>query len=100
MLCKVVRTRLPDGGDGSRIGGIARWTAVAPHWQEQVVYEGMRQHPDILCVRFSTQPTSPDNLYASDATGHVMLFQVRFDAMPGGHGSLGSGVRTVFVRNF
>ena len=41
--------------------------------------------PDILCVRFSTQATSPDNLYASDAEGHLMLFTVRFDA------SLGSG---------
>jgi len=38
---------------------------------------------DILCVRFSTQATSPDNLYASDAEGHLLLFQVRFDAAMG-----------------
>jgi len=99
-LCRVVRTRQLDGEEASNVAGIARWKAVMPHWQEQVVYEDFRQHPDILCVRFSSQPTSPDNLYASDATGHVMLFQVRFDATPDVNSGAGGGVRAVFVRKY
>jgi len=51
--------------------------------------------PDVLCLRFSTQPNTPDNMYVSDAAGRVMLFQVRFDAtLQFGQGSM----RASFVR--
>eukprot|EP00931_Biecheleriopsis_adriatica_P053857 TRINITY_DN31622_c0_g1_i1.p1 TRINITY_DN31622_c0_g1~~TRINITY_DN31622_c0_g1_i1.p1 ORF type:complete len:907 (-),score=180.09 TRINITY_DN31622_c0_g1_i1:24-2744(-) len=85
-------------------GGFGGWVASMPVWQQQVRYEvgqprkdhgGLRpgseqaaQPSDVLCLRFSTQATSPDNLYVTDAAGHVMLFQVRYDATAGIHADL------------
>lgn len=96
MICKVTRERIPEGPEAGR------WRAITPHWQERVRLEneGNRQpapqQADVLCVRFSTQPTSPDNLYVTDAAGKVSLFQVRFDALEGAGGNM----RAVFVRHY
>jgi len=97
MICKVSRERIPEGFPEA-----GRWRALTPHWQERVRLEnpGSQQPPpqqaDVLCVRFSTQPTSPDNLYVTDAAGHVSLFQVRFEALEG----IGGSIRAVFVRHY
>lgn len=98
MLCKVLRERRAEGYNAGT------WRAIMPasghHWQEQVNYEAQAQGPrsyDILCVRFSTQPTSPDNLYVSTAAGHVMMFQVRFNVLEGTRAG-GGGLRASFVR--
>jgi WD40 repeat protein len=96
-LCRVVRDHRIEGHD------VGCWHAVMPHWQEQVQYEdkiansqGSRSS-DILCVRFSTQPTCPDNLYVSDSAGRVMCFQVRLDALEAARtGSV--GICASFVR--
>jgi len=90
VLCKIVREyHRIDNED------VGRWTVRLPHWQEQVKREGPNQQADILCVRFSSQKTTPENLYASDSVGRVMLYQVRIDATL--EGSRG-GVRANFVR--
>mmetsp|Transcript_13603 Transcript_13603/g.21646 ORF Transcript_13603/g.21646 Transcript_13603/m.21646 type:complete len:918 (+) Transcript_13603:122-2875(+) len=107
MLCEVARLWKQDA---SGHGG--SWIATTPHVQKQVSYEVSSfrpgaaspeanrnpEHPsDVLCVRFSTQAASPDNLYVTDAAGHVMLFQVRFDAaLEAGRG----GVRATLVRSY
>jgi len=93
MICEISRAwKQAEGGQGS-------WVATAPHAQQQIRYEVSQRNsgqqatetglPDVLCVRFSTQTNSLDNLYVTDAAGHVMLFQVRFDASPeAGRGGL------------
>lgn len=97
MLCKIVRERVTEGHDAGS------WRAVMPHYQEQVRYEDKiadSKHPrssDVLCVRFSSQPTSMDNLYVSDSAGRVMCFQVRFDVLNGRSGG-GGGLSASFVR--
>mmetsp|Transcript_19335 Transcript_19335/g.42171 ORF Transcript_19335/g.42171 Transcript_19335/m.42171 type:complete len:835 (+) Transcript_19335:355-2859(+) len=109
-------TRSWDPGRGGSWGG--RWLPTGQQWQEQVPYEAQLHRaggpgveharqpdsrarrnapPDVLCVRFSCQPTSPYDLYASDASGCILLFQVRFDAtQERGRGA----VRATFVRTY
>mmetsp|Transcript_20137 Transcript_20137/g.35744 ORF Transcript_20137/g.35744 Transcript_20137/m.35744 type:complete len:857 (+) Transcript_20137:93-2663(+) len=90
MICEISRTwKQVEGG----LGG--SWVATTPHAQQQIRYEVSQRNsetqglPDVLCVRFSTQANSLDSLYVTDAAGHVMLFQVRFDASPdAGRGGL------------
>jgi hypothetical protein len=95
MLCKIARERREEGSE------VGSWRATG-HWQEQVRYANQivgaknLRPPDVLCVRFSSQPTSLDNLYVSDSAGHVMMFQVRFDALDARPG--GSGLKASFVR--
>jgi len=97
MLCKVMWERRSGGSDAGN------WRPVLPHWQEQIRYEDKiadSQGPrssDVLCVRFSSQPTSLDNLYVSDSAGRVMCFQIRFDALEGGRAG-GGGLSASFVR--
>lgn len=97
MLCKITRERRADGYDAGS------WRAVLPHWQQQIRYEDKiadsqgQRSSDVLCVRFSSQATSLDNLYISDAAGRVMCFQVRFDALDGGRVG-GGGLSASFVR--
>lgn len=55
----------------------------------QVPVEG---HREVLCLRFSTQlgtfevlsalrqVNALENVYVTDSAGHIMLFQIRFDA--------------------
>ena len=46
---------------------------------------------EVLCVRFSTQSNAAENVYVTDAGGHIMLYQIRYDA---GVGVTASRVRT------
>lgn len=86
-LCQVTRDlKIADSGFGST------W---APHPPQtvQVPFQAVRQsqapgQTDILCVRFSTQANSLDSLYASDDSGHLLLFQMRNDASAGLSASL------------
>jgi WD40 repeat protein len=97
VLCKVTRKRREEGQD------LGSWQVVLPHWQEQIHYESQivdqqtSRPSDVLCVRFSLQLSSPDNLYVSDSAGHVMMFQVRFDVSVASHFG-GAGLRASFVR--
>lgn len=79
--------------------GQRRWSVVSVQ-QEPAVFDvgqnaPMLQRPDMLCVRFSSQPTAPwDNLYASSAAGRLLLFQVRRNT------SVAMGVRVNYVRSY
>lgn len=94
MVCEI--SRAWNQTEPSQRGA---WTASTPHWQHKVSYEVSHprritgemptaeqtsEPPDVLCVRFSTQANSLDNLYVTDAAGHIMLFQIRSDATTGG----------------
>ncbi|CAJ1420284.1 unnamed protein product [Effrenium voratum] len=79
-LCQVSR----------EIKAAGSWTALPPQVQ-QVQYDGHHKSghgreasaPDVLCVRFSPQANSAENVYVTDSSGHIMLFQIRYDASAG-----------------
>eukprot|EP00930_Biecheleria_cincta_P076237 TRINITY_DN63452_c0_g1_i1.p1 TRINITY_DN63452_c0_g1~~TRINITY_DN63452_c0_g1_i1.p1 ORF type:complete len:884 (-),score=123.55 TRINITY_DN63452_c0_g1_i1:135-2786(-) len=94
MICEVSRVWTQ-----SESSQRSAWAASTPHYQQQVSYEASNPRriagemptaeqtsgpPDVLCVRFSTQANSLDSLYATDAAGHIMLFQIRADVATGG----------------
>eukprot|EP00435_Cladocopium_sp_Y103_P063258 s348_g24.t2 len=86
-LCQVSRDLQAATGAGST------WVAQAPQMQ-QVPLEGHHKSgygregqttapSEVLCVRFSTQANSLENVYVTDSTGHIMLYQIRYDASVG-----------------
>lgn len=86
-LCQVSRDLQAAAGAGST------WVAQAPQMQ-QVPLEGHHKSgygregqttaaSEVLCVRFSTQANSLENVYVTDSTGHIMLYQIRYDASVG-----------------
>lgn len=100
MLCEVPREWVPDSSEG---GASGKWVVGAPRFETVQLPPTTGPHQDpldlgspkrdkekqepppaVLCVRFSRQPTTPDNMYAADVIGRVMMFQVRFDTMVGG----------------
>ncbi|CAE7220023.1 unnamed protein product, partial [Symbiodinium natans] len=86
-LCQVSRElKIADSGFGSS------WVAYTPQ-TVQVPFQAVRpaqgaSQPDVLCVRFSTQANSLDNVYVSDDAGHLLLFQMRNDVSAGVSASL------------
>lgn len=116
-LCELPRHWVSDAAEGG--GGGGKWVAGQPIFQQVPFPPDVRGHlggesreggreaargeeePDrpvaILCVRFSRQPTSLDNLYATDAAGRVMMFQVRVgNAFEGDR----SSIRASYVRAY
>lgn len=106
MICEVSRV-WQAAGDGGK------WLVTLPHLLEPVSYElshlrqsggtvYLQSHDkdqkhlgdptmDVLCVRFSNQLSQADSLYASTASGHLMLFQLRYNA-EAGRGGLHAGL--------
>eukprot|EP00913_Durusdinium_trenchii_P029098 g27282.t2 len=83
-LCQVTREfKAVAGHEGSL------WVAHEPQMQQvQLGHKGgygreAKVEADVLCVRFSTQTNSLENVYVTDSRGHIMLFQIRYDASVG-----------------
>ncbi|CAK9055767.1 unnamed protein product [Durusdinium trenchii] len=83
-LCQVTREfKAVAGHEGSL------WVAHEPQMQQvQLGHKGgygreAEVEADVLCVRFSTQTNSLENVYVTDSRGHIMLFQIRYDASVG-----------------
>jgi len=89
---KVAPLRVPGqtgGNDGERPRRSKEKSASGDRDRSQV------EVSDVLCVCFSRQQTSPDNLFVTDVAGRIMLFQVRYD--PSADAGRG-GIRAVLVR--